>query len=192
VRRRVAFALGLLAASPALAHDAGHEARLPTVGRAPDFALTDQDGRPRTLDDFRGKVLAVAFIYTWCPDVCPLLTAKMAEVQDALGGELGRGIAFVSITVDPARDTPEVLKEYAEAHGADPAGWAFLTGSAAAIGDVARGHGVAVIRGEGQDPDHTLLTSLVDRDGMIRVQYLGYRFDPEEFRRDLLSLLAEP
>jgi protein SCO1/2 len=180
------------AASPALAHEAGHEARLPTIGKAPDFALVDQDGASITLGDFRGKVLAVAFIYTWCPDVCPLLTDKMAEVQDALGEEFGKEIAFVSITVDPERDTPEVLKEYAEAYGAQPEGWSFLTGTPAAIGAVARGFGVAVARGAGGDPDHTLLTSLVDRQGMIRLQYLGYRFDPEEFRRDLLSLLAEP
>jgi protein SCO1/2 len=191
----VALGVGLVAGA-ALAHDTGHEAahqrRLPTIGAAPDFALTGQDGAPVTLADLRGKVLAVAFIYTSCPDVCPLLTTKMAEVQDALGADFGRRVAFVSITVDPARDTPEMLKDYAAAHGADPRGWAFLTGAADDIRAVARGFGVAVLPAQDGTVDHTTLTSLVDRHGLIRVQYLGYRFDPEEFRRDISGLLAEP
>ena len=66
-----------------------------------------------SLHDFRGKVVAVAFIYTYCTDVCPMLTANMASVQEKLGSAFGPKIAFVSITVDPERDTPEVLKQYA-------------------------------------------------------------------------------
>ena len=62
----------------------------------------------------------MTFIYTSCPDVCPLLTEKMAQVQDELGPDFGPRVAFVSITVDPEHDTPEVLKDYAESHGADP------------------------------------------------------------------------
>jgi protein SCO1/2 len=181
---------------PALAHDASHgtiqDARLPTIGPAPDFALTSQDGARVTLGDFRGKVLAVTFIFASCKDTCPLLTAKMAQVQDGLGADFGPRIAFVSITVDPERDTPEVLKEYAQTFGADPAGWVFLTGDAAAIREVERRYGIFAAKTAGGDVDHTFLTSLVDPRGMLRVQYLGVRFDPEEFRRDLLSLLDEP
>src|SRR5918999_5633656 len=126
--------LGLLTWPPlAHAHDAAREERLPTIGAAPDFALTSQDNQPVTLQDFRGKVVAVTFIYTSCPDTCPLLTMKMAQVQDDLGPRFGTKVAFVSITVDPERDTPEALKDYAEAFDADPAGWAFLTGPPAVI-----------------------------------------------------------
>ncbi|MCC2653171.1 MAG: hypothetical protein K0Q60_3337, partial [Microvirga sp.] len=80
------LALGMLG-WPALApaHEAGQEQRLPTIGAAPDFALTSQDGKEVRLEDFRGKVVAVTFIYTSCPDVCPMLTDKMARVQDELG-----------------------------------------------------------------------------------------------------------
>ena len=72
----------------------------------------------------------MTFIYTSCPDVCPLLTDKMAQVQDELGPDFGAEVAFVSITVDPEHDTPEVLKEYAETFDADLGGWGFLTGDA--------------------------------------------------------------
>jgi protein SCO1 len=189
----LALALLMLAGpTPVQAHDAAHEQRLPTIGPAPGFALTSQDGARVTLADFRGKAVAVTFIFTSCTDTCPLLTHKMALVQDELGADFGTKVAFVSITVDPERDTPEVLKEYAETFEADLAGWAFLTGSPAAIRDVTRAYGVFAAKTAGGDLDHTFLTSLVDSQGVLRVQYLGVRFDPEEFRRDLLSLVNEP
>jgi protein SCO1 len=182
-------------ASPMLvqAHEAGHEEqRLPTIRAAPDFALTSQDRAAVTLGDFRGKVVAVTFIYASCPDVCPMLSDKLARVQDALGADFGTKVAFLSITVDPEHDTPEVLKEYAELLDADLAGWSFLTGTTAAVREVAHRYGVAVAKGADGGVDHTLLTTLVDRHGAMRVQYLGYRFDEEEFRHDLLDLVNEP
>ena len=194
MRAAFVIALGLLA-WPALAHEAKHaqpEERLPTIGAAPDFALTSQDGAEVTLASLRGKVVAVAFIYTWCPDVCPMLTDKMARVQDELGPDFGTKVAFVSITVDPERDTPEALKEYAEAFDANFAGWSFLTGEPEAVRAVARRYGVVALPAADGQVDHTLLTTLIDRRGTMRVQYLGYRFDEEEFRHDLLDLLNEP
>jgi protein SCO1/2 len=191
-----AFGLVLsMLAWPALAAAQGasseDEQRLPTIGAAPDFALTSQDGAEVTLGGLRGKVVAVAFIYTWCPDVCPMLTDKMARVQDELGAVFGTEVAFVSITFDPERDTPAVLKEYAEAFDADLAGWSFLTGEPEVVREVARRYGVAVASGPEDQIDHSLLTTLVDRAGAMRVQYLGYRFDQEEFRQDLMSLVRE-
>src|SRR6185295_16145113 len=108
--------------NPALvqAHGAAHEEqRLPAIGPAPDFDLISQDGAEVTLGSLRGKVVAVTFIYASCPDVCPLLTDKMARVQDELGKDFGSQVAFVSITTDPKRDMPAVLKEYAKGFGAD-------------------------------------------------------------------------
>src|SRR5918993_184026 len=190
MRAGLVLALATLASPTAAgAHDASHEQRLPMIAPAPEFALTSQNGLPVTLGDFRGRVVAVAFVYTRCPDVCPLLTDKMARVQDELGAAFGPEVAFVSITVDPERDTPEVLKEHATAFDANLDGWSFLTGAPADIRDVARRYGAAVAKPADGQVDHTLLTTLVDRDGTMRVQYLGHRFNPEEFRRDLLSLL---
>jgi protein SCO1 len=177
---------------PAQAHEAPHDERLPIIGPAPDFVLTSQDGARVSLGDFRGKVVAVTFIFASCTDTCPLLTAKMAQVQDELGTDFATRIAFVSITVDPERDTPAVLKDYARNFGANLAGWAFLTSTPEGIRDVTRRYGIFASKTAGGDVDHTFLTSLIDPHGNLRVQYLGVRFDPEEFRRDLLSLLDEP
>ena len=185
--------LGALAwPSLVLAHETSDEQRLPTIGPAPEIALTSQEGTEVTLEALRGKVVVVTFIYTWCPDICPMLTDKLAHVQDELGPDFATKVAFLSITMDPERDTPEVLRDYAEAFGANFSGWKFLTGTAAAIDDVTRRYGVFAAKRLDGSVDHTLLTTLIDRQGMMRVQYIGYRFNPEEFRQDLLHLMDEP
>jgi protein SCO1/2 len=196
MRAAALLALIMLASiSPAYSHDAAHHSkqqqRLPKIAPAPAFALTSQDGTPVTLADFRDKVVAVTFIYASCTDTCPVLTALMAYVQDKLGPDFGKTIAFVSITVDPERDTPEVLKRYAETFGADLNGWAFLTGDLATIQNVVLRYGAFAARNPDGQVDHTFLTSIIDRWGTLRVQYLGVRFDPDEFRRDLLRLVKE-
>jgi protein SCO1/2 len=184
-------ALSLGAASAHELHGVSSAEPLPQIRTAPNFSLMSQDGVTVTLESLRGKVLAITFIYTACPDVCPVLTALMAHVKDELGADFGRRIGFVSITVDPQHDTPEVLKKYAEGFAGDVAGWAFLTGGRAAIDDITRAYGVAVFRTT-ERIDHTLLTSLVDRNGMLRVQYMGTSFNPAEFQQDLLKLVHEP
>ncbi len=167
------------------------EPPLPKIAPAPEFALTSQDGAPVTLADLRGRVVAVTFILTMCTTTCPVLTPMMSFVQDQLGSDFGAKIRFVSITVDPERDTADVLKQYAQSFGANFAGWSFLTGTPEAIRDVAHRYGVFASKAANGDVEHTFLTSIVDPHGILRVQYLGVRFDPEEFRRDLLSLLKE-
>jgi protein SCO1 len=195
MRAVLVLALLMLASLPPVqAHDAAHQTkqqRLPKIAAAPAFALTSQDGKPVALADFRDKVVAVTFIYTSCTDTCPVLTALMAHVQDKLGPDFGKRIAFISITVDPEHDTPEVLKRYAETFGANLNGWAFLTGDPAAIQDVVLRYGAFAAKDADGQVDHTFLTSIVDRSGTLRVQYLGVRFDPDEFRRDLLRLVKE-
>jgi protein SCO1/2 len=191
---RIAAALltiALARPADALCHEAGKDERLPKIGPAPEFSLTDQDGRRVALKELRGKVLAVTFIFASCTDTCPLLTAKLAAVQDRLGAAFGPDVRFVSITVDPERDTPEVLKRYAQAHRANPAGWSFLTGTPAEIRRIAGRYGVIYKKTPGGDVDHTFLTSLIDRGGTLRVQYMGVRFDPDELLRDLQGLSKE-
>jgi protein SCO1 len=174
-----------------LSHKAEEGERLSKIGPAPVFTLTAQDGRRLALSELRGKVVVVTFIYASCADACPLLTAKMATLQDELGGDFGRKVFFVSITVDPERDTPEVLTRYAQAHGANLSGWAFLTGTPNEIRAMARQYGIYYKKQAAGDVDHTFLTSLVDQRGTLRVQYMGIRFDPDELLHDLQSLLRE-
>jgi protein SCO1 len=188
--RALGLVLGMLVSSAAgVAQGASHDRQLPFIGEAPDFSLRSQDGTEVALRDFRGKVVALTFIFASCTDTCPLLTDKMSRVQDTLGSEFGSKIVFVSITVDPVRDTPQVLKEYAKAYGVNLDGWTFLTGDPTAIRDVERRYGIFVETTASGDINHTFLTSLIDPHGMMRVQYLGVRFDLQEFRRDLLSLV---
>jgi protein SCO1 len=196
--RRRAWCVAVLAALAiagssllATGHAAKGDARLSKIGPAPEFTLTTQDNARLSLRDLRGKVIAVTFVYTSCADTCPLLTAKLASLQARLGADFGPKVFFVSVTVDPERDTPEVLKRYAQAHGANPAGWAFLTGTSVEIDEVEKKYGVFAKKNPRGDVDHTFLTSLVDRDGILRVQYLGVRFDPVELLGDVRSLLRE-
>ncbi len=177
--------------APGLSHQAEEGERLSKIGPAPGFTLTAQDGQRLALNELRGKVVVVTFIYASCVDACPLLTAKMAGLQDNLGSDFGSKVFFVSITVDPERDTPEVLQRYAQAHGANLSGWAFLTGTPDEIRAVAHQYGIYYKTQAAGDVDHTFLTSLVDQRGILRVQYMGIRFAPDELLSDLQSLLRE-
>ena len=172
-------------------HYVSQEQQLPKIAPAPGFMLTSQDGAQISLADLRGKVVAVTFIFTLCTATCPVLTPMMSLVQGQLGPDFGNKIVFASITVDPERDTPEMLKLYAQMYGADVVGWSFLTGPPPVIQDLTRRYGVFASKHANGDIEHSFLTSIVDQRGILRVQYLGVRFDPEEFRRDLLSLLRE-
>jgi protein SCO1 len=172
-------------------HYISQEQQLPKIAPAPGFMLTSQDGAQISLAALRGKVVAVTFIFTLCTANCPVLTPMMSLVQGQLGPDFGNKVVFASITVDPERDTPEMLKLYAQMYGADVVGWSFLTGPPPVIQDLTRRYGVFASKHANGDIEHSFLTSIVDQRGILRVQYLGVRFDPEEFRRDLLSLLRE-
>ncbi len=168
----------------------GATSELPHIGPAPGFTLIDQDGKPFSLRNARGRVAVVTFIFTSCSSTCPLLTAKLVSVQRELGRD-SPNVIFTAITVDPLHDTPATLKQYAEAYSADTSSFFFLTGSFEQIDDVSRRYAVFRKATPDGDVDHTFLTSLVDHRGTLRVQYLGTRFDTGEFLQDLRSLLEE-
>jgi protein SCO1/2 len=181
----------LMVRSPDATPEAPQTQPLPKIALAPGFTLTSQDGAQVSLADLRGKVAAVTFIFTRCTATCPVLTPMMSLVQERLGRDFGTKIAFASITVDPEHDTPEMLKLYAQAYGADVPGWSFLTGPPPVIAELTRRYGVFAAKNADGDIEHSFLTSIVDQRSILRVQYLGVRFDPEEFQRDLLSLVRE-
>lgn len=106
------------------------EQEAPALFSAPDFELVDQSGAPLSSGDLEGTVWVASFIYTSCPDICPVITARLAALADSLAAEglLGDEVRLVTFTVDPERDTPAVLQAYAERAGAERPGWSFVTG----------------------------------------------------------------
>jgi cytochrome oxidase Cu insertion factor (SCO1/SenC/PrrC family) len=104
---------------------------LQRLGEVPDFALLERSGQQVTKTDLLGKVWLASLIFTRCVDECPLVSSHMARLQDAFAAE--RDARLVSITVDPAYDTPEVLTRYAQRFAAQPERWLFLTGDKATI-----------------------------------------------------------
>ncbi|HEX6938901.1 MAG TPA: SCO family protein [Longimicrobiales bacterium] len=191
---------GLGAAMAVRLQGAGRIDALPVLWEAPDFALTDQTGDTLTRADLAGTTWLASFIYTNCPDFCPLVSRRMAELRDELAAEdlLGSRVRLVSITVDPARDTPAALHDYAARFGgADPADWAFLTGEPAVVRAVvesgfrvpaspqaeaaasAHEHGAAAA--DGYTVLHSDRIILVDAAGRVRGFYSAT--DPAELER---------
>jgi protein SCO1/2 len=153
-----------------------------------DFTLTDQASRPFKFQSLRGRVAVVAFAYTTCPDVCPLITAAMRQVQDGLMRE-ERALAYlVTITTDPEIDTPKVMAAYAKRYGVDLANWVFLTGDEAALKKVWKNFGVGVKRKARGLIDHTTLTAVIDRNGTMRIAYIGASPDPKAILKDVRNL----
>jgi protein SCO1 len=125
--------LALLFGVPIFRSVTRHLGASPVVlGTLPAFTLTDQRGQPFGTRELQGKVWVADFIFTACQEACPLLSQKMAEVGRRAHG-LGPDFHLVSISVDPARDTPAALAAYGARYGANPIAWSFLTGPADAI-----------------------------------------------------------
>ncbi|MGH7784864.1 MAG: SCO family protein, partial [Candidatus Binatia bacterium] len=129
------------------------------------FTLVDQSGVKFQFKPAGGKFVLVTFVYTTCPDVCPLLTAKFASIQRTLEREERDKYMLLTISTDPARDTPAKMKAYAQAYKADFRHWRFLTGSRKDLAEVWKNFGVTVKDlGNGQI-QHTNLTTLIDSGG---------------------------
>ena len=142
----------------------------PVLGTVPDFRLVDQTGAPFGPERLAGRVWIADFIFTRCPDVCPRMTERVAGVHRALGDRAD----VVSVSVDPAYDTPERLAAFARAHGADSPRWHFLTGDSRHVQEaVLRGFKVAFSR-DSEDIasiTHGVHVLLVDGRGRIRGYY---------------------
>ena len=149
---------------------------------APDFALMDADGGPVGLRDLHGKVVVLHFIYTNCPDVCPLHADRIAEIQAMVNRTpMREQVQFLTITSDPIRDTPDVMRVYGKAHGLDPVNWTFLTSGAdrpTATRDLVRRFGHKFTEAEGGYQVHGVVTHVIDREGRWRANFHGLEFRP--------------
>ncbi|HEY3305677.1 MAG TPA: SCO family protein [Candidatus Binatia bacterium] len=181
-------------AAPAISQVPGPPKR-GAVGRkavqtpVPDFNLTDQDERLFRSGSLQGKVALVSFIYTTCADVCPLLTAKFAGIQRKLKSQGLNDYFLLSITTDPEADTPKVLRSYGQRFGADFRSWAFLTGDKRELSDAWRFFGVRVNKRGKALTDHTGLTTLIDRQGIRRIDYYGDSWTEKEVLKDIAELM---
>ena len=165
---------------------------LPTYGRVPEFLLVDQDGRAISLNELHGRIWVADFIFTRCAGQCPLMSSRMAELASVFQAQ---PVVWISFSVDPQWDTPEVLARYARAYGALPDRWRFVTGDHAAIERLCQeGFRLSVDAdgGSAQEPiTHSARFVLVDQAGEIR----GYYDAQDEaamgrLQRDLRRLLA--
>jgi protein SCO1/2 len=160
----------------------GRQAYREVGDTVPDFVLFDQDGRVVNSARFRGRQVMLNFIYSRCPvaNMCPLSTTKMMATQK-LARESGiTDVDFVSITLDPAHDTPGVLREYADDRGIDTSNFSFLTGPESAIRDLLTQFGV-IAEFRGDILDHTLATLLIDEKGRVAWRADGSEWQPREF-----------
>ena len=163
-------------------HNRGKDAYREVGESIPDFALYDQEGRVVQSARFRGKSIMLNFIFTRCPvaTMCPASTSKMMATQK-LAREVGvADLEFISITLDPAYDTPGILKEYATARAIDTTNFSFLTGPENAIKDLLTQFGV-IAEFKGDLLTHTLATLLIDGNGKIIHRADGSLWEPADF-----------
>jgi protein SCO1 len=160
----------------------------PEAEPAPPFELVDQDGARRALASLRGKVVLLDFVYANCPGPCPILTGTHVRVQRTLPADVKPSVWFASVTLDPARDTPEVLRRYANSRGADLATWSFLGGAPAEVEDVLARYGVGKAPGENGEIQHVVVTFLIDREGRIAKRYFGLDHHADDLAKDVAEL----
>jgi protein SCO1/2 len=172
---------------------------LPVQEQFPDIKLIDQNGRDFSFSQVRGKVLVVAYIYTNCPDICHIISKKMNVFKERIKKSgLQDRVYFISITFDPERDTPDVLRRHAEMMNLDLDNWVFLTGDQNAVNATLSVAGMEAIKGpvdssgteeQSYSISHRDRISLADKKGRIRKNYKGSEFNPDELIEDIKRLL---
>ncbi|HEV7214304.1 MAG TPA: SCO family protein [Chloroflexota bacterium] len=169
---------------------------------APNFALTDQNGQPVQLAGLRGKVVALTFLYTNCPDVCPLIATKLGQADQQLGADSSK-VALLAVTVDPVHDTAAAVRAFDVEHQLQQANWHYLLGSVAQLTpvwktyfvgtDAAQVAGSPATKVSAPTPqlvNHTAIVYLIDRQGNLR-EALDANFTPQDFLHDVRVLAAQ-
>jgi protein SCO1/2 len=159
-------------------------------GPAPDFTLTDgRTAAPLALSSLRGKVVVLSFLYTRCPDICPLTAEHFRVTRAALGAD-AEEVVFLAVSADPANDTPQATQEFSRAHGLDD-NWHYLIGSRAQLASVWSSYGIVATPDPGLPTvTHTDAVYLIDRQGRERVLLRTDALD-EALLHDLKILLDE-
>lgn len=162
-----------------------------------EYSLLDQDSSSVLFpESYEGKVALVGYVYTHCPDICPMITYNMRDVQKALQDE--SDFMLISVSFDPERDRPEILKDYVQNYKIDESNWRMLTGEKSEVDELLETLSIITVKtptkfNEDDEPlyfiDHTDRVTLIDRDGNVRKHYVGSEFTTEEVKEDVLKLL---
>ncbi len=158
----------------------------------PNFTLVDQLKRPVSLAQFRGKVVAINFIYTSCalPNFCFRISNNFGQLQRKFKDHLGRNLILLTVTFDPQRDQPETLARYSQTWRADPEVWRFLTGNIPEVAKVTALFGVDFFPDEGL-MNHSLHTAIIDREGKLVTNIEGNQFTSDQLADLVQSVLDE-
>jgi len=164
-----------------------------------EFILVDQDSSSVSFPEaYSGNVMLVGYVYTHCPDICPMITYNMRDVQRALPDQ--EDFMLVSVSFDPERDSPAILKDYANNYRLDQGNWKLLTGDKSEVESLLETLSIITVKTptrftEENDPiyfiDHTDRVTLLDRDGNVRKHYSGSEFNADEVKNDILRLLQD-
>lgn len=149
----------------------GESKRLPVIDTAPAFQLIDQDEKPRRLSDYKGKVVLVSFIFTTCSGTCPATTHRLARIHQTMDKKMRERVQLLSISLDPERDRPEVLRGYRRLYDIEGPGWTFLTGQPPDVKKVLDAWGMWAKPASNGQLDHPSRVYLVDPRGRIREIY---------------------
>ncbi len=153
-----------------------------------DYTLTNYDGKDINLESLKGRIMVVGFIYTHCPDICPMITQNMKEVRDKLKRN---DVVFLSITIDPQRDNPKVLSDYRKIHDINWNDWYFLTGDSATIDEIASKMGIEKAKYKEGDTyflSHTDRIYVIDEDGYVIGYFLGSKVEPDSIIKFVMNL----
>lgn len=160
------------------------------------FELVDHRGDTVTFpDDFSGKAILAGYVYTHCPDICPMITFNMRDVEQALDSE---DLYFLSISFDPDRDTPEILADYVKTYQLDDSRWSMLTGDRKTISILLERLNIVTVKTPSRFTDsgnrvyfidHTDRVTLIDKDGNIRRNYMGSELSSNEVIEDIRALM---
>ncbi|MBW7456200.1 SCO family protein [Paenibacillus sepulcri] len=173
-----------------------HTGKLPVVMDSPDFTLQGLDGNPFTYSaNNTGNVHIIEFMFTQCPDICPATTYNLVQIQEELKKEalFGSKVNFLAISFDPANDTPQVLRKYADRLGMDMSGWSILTGKEEDTKKLAEKFGISITKMPDGTFVHTATSLLLidDKQRVRKVYRMGNDMDNELILNDIRTLINE-
>jgi protein SCO1/2 len=192
IATRLAIALAALIALGACASPSSLKGTDLGKTPAPDFKLVDQTGNAVSLADFRGKVVVLTFLYTHCPDECPLIASKLSTASASLGSPMTQTV-YVAVSVDPANDTPIMIAKFVQDHNLTGK-LRYLTGTPAQLQPVWTAYSLYVAPGStdatGSPVSHSSRVIVIDKAGNQRVNF-GSDFDTADLVSDVRALLSE-